>query len=343
MLFGVGSWVAVGLGATDPEVEAESEDEQQEEQQAVPLLTAEQTVELFDEIGGYFSDDDESEPTPENTTAELPESGAQVLNESRPATKVGRRPASEPIAEGSDRDTAEPEKLTFLQPVRSLVREATAGDSVSLEGSPAPGDAEGTTDGKREAAATDKHGFPKTDGRGRASKVRSGEAVDWLLGNHADELTPCQFLQTSLCVSIALATLYECLCARVGLVCTLGIPLMTARTSDEARFWILPCCFWGFSRRFAYNDTRIGQYPPQQHCLRAPICSPTGPNCLGVDQPAHMPALTDPRWRLSQVQELLQLYRGHHAPTCISRGHRGAPHPINQKFSAHKPGWTRLW
>ena len=30
--------------------------------------------------------------------------------------------------------------------------------------------------------------------------------------------------------------------------------------SPQCRFWILPCCFWGFSRKFQANDRLLGQY-----------------------------------------------------------------------------------
>jgi len=115
------------------------------------------------------------------------------------------------------------------------------------------GDASST---RSSSTKRDKHGFMVTDGRGRGcGAISSGTAVDWILGNHADELTP-------------------------------WIPLMTARTSRTAReegqgqgqghdihhdtrWWILPCCFWGFSAKFEYNVSH--SQPPS--ALHSPICT----------------------------------------------------------------------
>ncbi|XP_052802397.1 probable tRNA (uracil-O(2)-)-methyltransferase [Mya arenaria] len=50
--------------------------------------------------------------------------------------------------------------------------------------------------------------------------------VDWLIGNHSDELTP-------------------------------WIPFMAARSSYTCKYFVLPCCFWDFNSRFSFSR-RLG-------------------------------------------------------------------------------------
>ncbi|XP_027795688.2 probable tRNA (uracil-O(2)-)-methyltransferase isoform X2 [Marmota flaviventris] len=53
--------------------------------------------------------------------------------------------------------------------------------------------------------------------------------VDWLIGNHSDELTP-------------------------------WIPVIAARSSYACRFLVLPCCFFDFTGRFCRRQSRKTQY-----------------------------------------------------------------------------------
>eukprot|EP00697_Spironema_sp_BW2_P013635 gnl/Spiro4/3811_TR1883_c0_g1_i2.p1 gnl/Spiro4/3811_TR1883_c0_g1~~gnl/Spiro4/3811_TR1883_c0_g1_i2.p1 ORF type:complete len:229 (+),score=51.63 gnl/Spiro4/3811_TR1883_c0_g1_i2:65-751(+) len=53
--------------------------------------------------------------------------------------------------------------------------------------------------------------------------------VDWIIGNHSDELTP-------------------------------WIPLIAARSSYRTKFMLLPCCFHDFTHKFAQNNIKLGQY-----------------------------------------------------------------------------------
>ncbi len=52
---------------------------------------------------------------------------------------------------------------------------------------------------------------------------------DWLVGNHSDELTP-------------------------------WIPALAALTSQEAKFMVLPCCPFEFSRKFQRRNTAKSVY-----------------------------------------------------------------------------------
>lgn len=188
------SWVAVALDVTDPEVDVETQDEPEDEPPP-PMLSEEQTVELFGEMGGYFSEDEDLGTAPnlaprlesvDVLTAE-PEPAAKsegvVQASARRTAKPGRRPPCTP-PHISGRPGDEPTADSFLQTVTSLVQEGPSRD---------PDEATNRAGAQTERGAPpfDKHGFRQTDGRGRHSGVRSGQAVDWLLGNHADELTPC--------------------------------------------------------------------------------------------------------------------------------------------------------
>ncbi|XP_008831081.2 probable tRNA (uracil-O(2)-)-methyltransferase [Nannospalax galili] len=53
--------------------------------------------------------------------------------------------------------------------------------------------------------------------------------VDWLIGNHSDELTP-------------------------------WIPVIAARSSYDCRFFVLPCCFFDFAGRYRRRQSRKTQY-----------------------------------------------------------------------------------
>ncbi|KAM5271295.1 putative tRNA (uracil-O(2)-)-methyltransferase [Ctenodactylus gundi] len=53
--------------------------------------------------------------------------------------------------------------------------------------------------------------------------------VDWLIGNHSDELTP-------------------------------WIPVIAARSSYRCRFFVLPCCFFDFTGRYRRQQSRKTQY-----------------------------------------------------------------------------------
>ncbi|XP_030895007.1 probable tRNA (uracil-O(2)-)-methyltransferase isoform X5 [Leptonychotes weddellii] len=53
--------------------------------------------------------------------------------------------------------------------------------------------------------------------------------VDWLIGNHSDELTP-------------------------------WIPVIAARSSYGCRFFVLPCCFFGFTGKYSRRQSRKTQY-----------------------------------------------------------------------------------
>ncbi|EGG16466.1 hypothetical protein DFA_09004 [Cavenderia fasciculata] len=53
-------------------------------------------------------------------------------------------------------------------------------------------------------------------------------SYDWLIGNHSDELTP-------------------------------WVPFIASKTPNQ-RFFLLPCCFFNFSKKFQDNDKKIGQY-----------------------------------------------------------------------------------
>eukprot|EP00475_Leptophrys_vorax_P012664 TRINITY_DN19058_c0_g2_i2.p1 TRINITY_DN19058_c0_g2~~TRINITY_DN19058_c0_g2_i2.p1 ORF type:complete len:467 (+),score=123.99 TRINITY_DN19058_c0_g2_i2:214-1614(+) len=53
--------------------------------------------------------------------------------------------------------------------------------------------------------------------------------VEWILGNHSDELTP-------------------------------WIPIITRRSSPLAKFWVLPCCFHQFGRKFDTAVPKGGRY-----------------------------------------------------------------------------------
>uniref|UniRef100_A0A6A7FTM7 Probable tRNA (uracil-O(2)-)-methyltransferase n=1 Tax=Hirondellea gigas TaxID=1518452 RepID=A0A6A7FTM7_9CRUS len=53
--------------------------------------------------------------------------------------------------------------------------------------------------------------------------------VDWLLGNHSDELTP-------------------------------WIPVMAARASYTCNFWVLPCCAHDFTAKFLRRNSGVSQY-----------------------------------------------------------------------------------
>ncbi|XP_052242086.1 probable tRNA (uracil-O(2)-)-methyltransferase isoform X1 [Dreissena polymorpha] len=68
---------------------------------------------------------------------------------------------------------------------------------------------------------------PGTDLR-EASITPSNECVfpdvDWLIGNHSDELTP-------------------------------WIPVMAARSSYNCKYFVLPCCFWDFITRFSFDKS----------------------------------------------------------------------------------------
>jgi len=52
---------------------------------------------------------------------------------------------------------------------------------------------------------------------------------DWLIGNHCDELTP-------------------------------WIPYIASKSNLNMNFFLLPCCFWDFDRKFSQSDQRIGKY-----------------------------------------------------------------------------------
>ena len=58
--------------------------------------------------------------------------------------------------------------------------------------------------------------------------------ADWLIGNHSDELTP-------------------------------WIPVIAARSSSKTNFFLLPCCFWDFDRKYVRQtsvDTQYRRYVP---------------------------------------------------------------------------------
>ncbi len=52
--------------------------------------------------------------------------------------------------------------------------------------------------------------------------------VDWLVGNHSDELTP-------------------------------WIPYMASKSGYNTSFFVLPCCFHDFDKRFQANNPKLGQ------------------------------------------------------------------------------------
>jgi tRNASer (uridine44-2'-O)-methyltransferase len=52
--------------------------------------------------------------------------------------------------------------------------------------------------------------------------------VDWIIGNHSDELTP-------------------------------WIPFMCSK-SINTRFFVLPCCMWDFQGKFTKNIKELGRY-----------------------------------------------------------------------------------
>ncbi|XP_031573877.1 probable tRNA (uracil-O(2)-)-methyltransferase isoform X2 [Actinia tenebrosa] len=53
--------------------------------------------------------------------------------------------------------------------------------------------------------------------------------VDWLIGNHSDELTP-------------------------------WIPVMAARSSYRTRYFVLPCCFYDFNCKYVRQNNKTSQY-----------------------------------------------------------------------------------
>ncbi|XP_071502602.1 probable tRNA (uracil-O(2)-)-methyltransferase [Diadema antillarum] len=62
-----------------------------------------------------------------------------------------------------------------------------------------------------------------------ASMETSFRDTDWLIGNHSDELTP-------------------------------WIPVMASRSSSSTRYFVLPCCFHDFDRKFAQRVAGESQY-----------------------------------------------------------------------------------
>jgi len=55
------------------------------------------------------------------------------------------------------------------------------------------------------------------------------EGVDWIIGNHSDELTP-------------------------------WIPYIASRSGYSTKYFVLPCCFFDFSGKFKSNDQKKGKY-----------------------------------------------------------------------------------
>eukprot|EP01090_Pellita_catalonica_P003118 TRINITY_DN1274_c0_g1_i1.p1 TRINITY_DN1274_c0_g1~~TRINITY_DN1274_c0_g1_i1.p1 ORF type:complete len:433 (+),score=62.45 TRINITY_DN1274_c0_g1_i1:199-1497(+) len=53
--------------------------------------------------------------------------------------------------------------------------------------------------------------------------------VEWIIGNHSDELTP-------------------------------WIPYIASKSHHECKYFVIPCCFFDFSGRFNASDKRIGKY-----------------------------------------------------------------------------------
>ena len=245
------SWVASSLDADDPPVAPDDEQLREEEEArvraqeaaAAPAVTEEETLALFDEMGmGCYADEFDGDVE----AGVLNEQQDQGFGESlKPATGsptlvAGRRPpaVTAVVADsniplpGSASTSPASAGTSFLQPANGLVKEPY--ESL-VQNSPEP-EPQSTTE------QVDKHGFLSSDGRGRGcTTIASGVTVDWILGNHADELTP-------------------------------WIPLIAARTGRETRFWILPCCFWGFSAKFEYNGEHPGEHSRTQP-LSACTCS----------------------------------------------------------------------
>uniref|UniRef100_A0A8C5P224 tRNA (uracil-O(2)-)-methyltransferase n=1 Tax=Jaculus jaculus TaxID=51337 RepID=A0A8C5P224_JACJA len=115
--------------------------------------------------------------------------------------------------------------------------------------------------------------------------------VDWVIGNHSDELTP-------------------------------WIPVIAARSSYDCRFFVLPCCFFDFVGRYRRRQSRKTQYREyldfilevglscgfcvQEDCLRIPS---TKRACLIGKSRTYLP--TAEAWMDEQRTQYLHSRRGH--------------------------------
>lgn len=295
------SWVASSLDADDPPVPPDDEQLREEEEArvraeeaaAAPAVTEEETLALFDEMGmGFYDDelDDDREGTVLNEPQDNGFGDSLKKATVSAASAAGRRPpaltavvvGSNTSLPGSASSSPVDDDTSFLQPASGLVKEphtSLTQHPLELEPEPEPDSA---------SEQVDKHGFKSSDGRGRGcAAIGSGVAVDWILGNHADELTP-------------------------------WIPLIAARTGRDTRFWILPCCFWGFSAKFEYNGEHPVEYSRAQCAMYLkPACGYveaahcTGPVASVAALPLTWIVASQHRYPSWPVQDVSQLCRGH--------------------------------
>jgi hypothetical protein len=94
--------------------------------------------------------------------------------------------------------------------------------------------------------------------------------------------------------------------------------LIAARTGRDTRFWILPCCFWGFSAKFEYNGEHPVEYSRAQCAMYLkPACGYveaahcTGPVASVAALPLTWIVASQHRYPSRPVQDVSQLCRGH--------------------------------
>ncbi|XP_051020762.1 probable tRNA (uracil-O(2)-)-methyltransferase [Acomys russatus] len=152
--------------------------------------------------------------------------------------------------------------------------------------------------------------------------------VDWLIGNHSDELTP-------------------------------WVPVIAARSSYTCRFFVLPCCFFDFVGRYRRRQSRKTQYREyldfvlevglscgfhvQEDCLRIPS---TKRVCFVGKSRTYPPSAEV--WMDAQRTEYLQSRQGHsqsppsegRAPSTAQTAAQDAAHRHHHRTSAAGPECT---